>query len=143
MKIVFILLFISFNIFASNIDNFAKEMNFQRDYNTALTKAKKENKMLVMILSADYCPWCRKFERKVLSSSLVKSRLNTEVITLVVDNKYDINLFPKKFRTRFTPLVIFINPQNESILVKSANYVKKREFLSILDNAKKIYKANK
>ncbi len=143
MKTLFFLLFFSLSIFADNIDNYAKEMNFQRDYKTALAKAKKENKMLVMILSSDYCPWCRKFERKTLSSSLVKSRLDKRVITLLVDKKYDAHLFPKKFKTTLTPLVFFINPKDESILSQHAGYVKKREFVSILDNAQKLYKASK
>ena len=41
----------------------------------------------MMVLGADYCPWCRKFERKVLSSKLVNSYINAEVITLIVDKK--------------------------------------------------------
>ncbi len=143
MKILFILLFVGLNLFAANIDNYAKEMNFQRDYNTALKKAKKENKVLAMVLSADYCPWCRKFERKTISSTLVKEKLNNDFVTLVVDSKYDINSFPKKFQTGYTPFVNFINPNDESILEQSAGYVKKKDFLSTLNQAEKIYKESK
>lgn len=142
MKSLFILLFISLSIFANNIDNYAKEMNFQRDYNTALTKAKKENKILVMVLSADYCPWCRKFERKVLSSKLIKPKLDKEFVTLVVDNKYDIDSFPEKFRTQYTPLAFMINPNNEDIIKQSAGYVKKNAFLIKLESAQKLFKEN-
>ena len=142
MKILF-LVFFSLNLFASHIDDFSKEMNFHRDYNTALTQAKQENKLLVMILSADYCPWCRKFENKTLKYTLIHTRLNNEVITLVVDKKYDIKSFPKKFKTQFTPRVFFINPHKESILSDSSGYIKKKEFLKLLDQAKANYKASK
>lgn len=143
MKTLLLLVFINLSVFAAHIDDYAKEMNFQRDYNTALVQAKKENKILVMVLGADYCPWCRKFERKTLSSKLIKPKLNNEVITLVVDKKFDIDSFPKKFRTNYTPMVFFINPKDESIIEDTVGYMKKKDFLSALNNAQKLYKDKK
>lgn len=143
MKNLLILFLLNFTLFAANIDEFAKEMDILRDYDSALSKAKKENKVLVMIMSADSCPWCRKFENKTLKSSLVKPHLNTEVISLLVDKKYDKESYPSKFTTSFTPRVFFINPHNEKILTQSAGYIKKKEFLKYLNNAKQLFKAVK
>ncbi|MDQ7043925.1 MAG: thioredoxin family protein [Sulfurimonas sp.] len=139
MKKIVILLLLSLTLFGANVDEFAKEMGFERDYNTALSKAKKENKLLMMVLGADYCPWCRKFERKTLNSSLLKSRLQTEVVTLVVDKKFDIKTFPSKFQTQFTPKVFFINPKDESIILDTTGYIKKKHFAENLDNAIALY----
>ncbi|MDQ7066673.1 MAG: thioredoxin family protein [Sulfurimonas sp.] len=139
MKKIIILLLLSLTLFGANVDEFAKEMGFERDYNTALSKAKKENKLLMMVLGADYCPWCRKFERKTLNSSLLKSRLQTEVVTLVVDKKFDIKTFPSKFQTQFTPKVFFINPKDESIILDTTGYIKKKHFAENLDNAIALY----
>jgi hypothetical protein len=119
---------------------FAKDMNFERDYNTALSKAKSENKVLMMVLSSDYCPWCRKFENKTLSSKLIKPRLDTEVISLVVDKKFDVDSYPTKFKTQFTPVVFFIDPKDESILNQSRGYIKKKESSDTLDYALFLYK---
>ncbi|MBL6973566.1 MAG: thioredoxin family protein [Sulfurimonas sp.] len=142
MKTLFLLLF-SLTLFAAHIDNFAKEMNFHRDYNTALSQAKKENKMLVMVLGADYCPWCRKFENKTLNSALVKPYLQKEVITLVVDKKFDIESFPKKFTTQYTPRVFYINPSNEDILHDTFGYIKKKDFMKDLQKAQDTLKIAK
>ena len=142
MKALFLLLF-SLTLFAAHIDNFAKEMNFHRDYNTALSQAKKENKVLVMVLSADYCPWCRKFENKTLNSTLVKPRLDSEVITLIVDRKFDIESFPKKFTTDYTPRVFYINPTNEEILHDTFGYIKKKNFIQDLQTAQDNLKMTK
>ncbi len=139
MKNILILLFLSLSLFGANVDDFAEEMDFERDYKTALVKAKQENKILMMVLGADYCPWCRKFERKTLNSSLLKSRLQTEVITLVVDKKFDIKTFPKQFRTQFTPKVFFINPKDETIILDTIGYIKKNLFAENLDNAIALY----
>lgn len=142
MKTLFLLLF-SLTLFAAHIDNFANEMNFHRDYNTALSQAKKENKMLVMVLGADYCPWCRKFENKTLNSALVKPYLQKEVITLVVDKKFDIESFPKKFTTQYTPRVFYINPSNEDILHDTFGYIKKKDFMKDLQKAQDTLKIAK
>ncbi|MDF1876224.1 thioredoxin family protein [Sulfurimonas sp. SAG-AH-194-L11] len=139
MKKIIILLLLSLTLFGANVDNFAKEMGFERDYKTALTKAKQENKLLMMVLGADYCPWCRKFERKTLNSSLLKSRLQTQVVTLIVDKKFDIESFPEKFRTQFTPKVFFINPKDESVILDTTGYIKKKHFAERLDTAIELY----
>ena len=138
-KIVLLLLF-TLSLFASNVDKYAKEMGFERDYKTAIAKAKVANKPLMMILGSDYCPWCRKFERKTLSSTLVKNYLDKEMITLVVDKKYDKQSFPKEFQTRITPRIFFINPSEEKSFFQTVGYVKKTEFLQELKGIKKLYK---
>lgn len=141
MKKLLILLLLGLTLFGSNIDEFAKDMNFERDYDTALSKAKKENKVLMMVLSSNYCPWCRKFENKTLSSKLIKSKLDKEVISLVVDKNFDEGDFPAKFKTQFTPRVFFINPKDESILNESRGYIKKKDFLEYLDDANEYYQS--
>lgn len=138
MKLTLSLLLLTLTLFGANIDNFAKEMQLHRDYKTALTQAKKENKPLMMVLGADYCPWCRKFEHKVLSSKFVKPRLHSDFVTLVVDKKFDVDTFPTKFRTQFTPRVFFINPKDESILLDTVGYVQRKDFSAKMDEAIKL-----
>ena len=142
MKIVLALLIFGLTLFAAHVDEYAKEMGFERDYKTALAKAKKANKPLMMVLGADYCPWCRKFERKTLSSSLIKPYLKKEVVTLIVDKKYDIESFPKEFRTSFTPKVFFINPSTQKSFYETTAYMKKKDFYEELEIMKEFYKAN-
>jgi len=141
MKTLLTLLLLTPTLFGAHVDEYAKEMGFERDYKTALAKAQKDNKPLMMILGADYCPWCRKFERKTLSSKKVLAFMREEVITLIVDKRYDIESFPKKFRTSFTPKVFFINPQTNKSFYQTVGYVKKKDFLEELENMNDFYKA--
>ncbi|MDB2562468.1 thioredoxin family protein [Sulfurimonas sp.] len=143
MKTLLVLLLLNFTLFGAHIDRFAQEMKFERDYNTALEKAKKENKVLMMVLSADYCPWCRKFENKTLKSKLLQAQLDQDVISLVVDKKFDMKTFPEKFKTQFTPKVFFINPKDENILHETIGYVKKKEFSNALHDATSLFKDTK
>ena len=140
MKKLVMLLALSLALFGANVDNFAKEAGFERDYKTALAKAKKENKLLMMVLGADYCPWCRKFERNTLSSELVMPRAKEEFVTLVVDKKFDIESFPKEFQTQLTPKVFFIDPKSGKSIHETTGYIKKKEYVKDLDKAKKLFR---
>lgn len=140
MKNLFVIMFLTLSLFGANVDEYAKEMGFERDYKTAIAKAKAEKKPLMMVLGADYCPWCRKFERKVLSSKSVSSYISTETVTLIVDKKYDIKTFPKEFQTNITPRVFFIDPKSEKSFYQTAGYVKKKEYLKKLQEMTKLYK---
>lgn len=141
MKKLLTLLLLTLTLFGANIDKFASEMGFERDYKSALAKAKKENKPLMMVLGADYCPWCRKFERKTLSSKLIKPELEKEVITLVVDKKFDIESFPKKFQTQLTPRVFFIDPKDGESFYESVGYIKRKAYMQKLQEMKKLYRS--
>ena len=140
MKKLLTILLLTLTLFGAKVDEFATEMGFERDYKTALAKAKKENKPLMMVLGADYCPWCRKFERKTLSSKLIKPKLDKEVITLVVDKKFDIKSFPKEFQTQLTPRVFFIDPNTGKSFYQTVGYVKKKKYLTELQEMQKLYK---
>jgi thioredoxin-related protein len=140
MKKIITILLLSLTLFGANVDDFAKEMGFFRDYKTALIEAEKENKPLMMVLGADYCPWCRKFERNTLSTKMIKTFLDKEVVTLIVDKKYDIDSFPKEFQTQLTPRVFFIDPRSQKSFYDTTGYVKKKEYLKDLEAMKKLYR---
>jgi thioredoxin-related protein len=137
-KILLILLFIC-SLFAAEIDEYAKEMNFYRDYDLALVEAKKANKPIMLVIVADYCPWCRKLERRTLASDEIKARLH-EVVSVIMDQKYDADRFPKMFLTPRKPTVFFINPNTDEHFYESIGYVKKDEFADTLDEVKKEFK---
>lgn len=142
MKKILTLCLLTLTLFGAHIDDYASEMGFERDYKTALAKAQKAQKPLMMVLSGDYCPWCRKFERNTLSSKKIKQRLDKEVITLVVDKKFDIENFPAEFQTQLVPKVHFINPKTQKSFYETTGYIKKSEYMKDLNKMSKLYKAN-
>jgi len=139
MKHLLTVLLLVLTLFGANVDEFAVEMGFERDYKTALAKAKAENKPLMMVLGADYCPWCRKFERKTLSSKLIKPELDRSVITLIVDKKFDVKSFPKEFQTQLTPRVFFIDPKDGKSFYETVGYVKRKVYLRDLEKMLTLY----
>jgi len=127
MKKTLLILLLTCSLFAAEIDEFAKEMNFFRDYDLALVEAKKTDKPLMLVIVADYCPWCRKLERRTLASDEIKARLN-EVVSVIMDQKYYSDKFPKMFLTPRKPSVFFINPITCVRFYESIGFVKKDEF---------------
>jgi len=139
MKNILLILLISCSMFASEIDEYAKEMNFFRNYDLALQEAKKTDKPIMLVIVADYCPWCRKLERQTLGSDEIQARLH-EVVSVIMDQKYDAERFPKMFLTPRKPTVFFINAKTGEHFYESIGYVKKDEFAQTLDEVKMEFK---
>lgn len=140
MRLLLVLSMLVLSLYGAHVDEYAKKMGFERDYKTALAKAKAANKPLMMVLGADYCPWCRKFERKTLNSELVKPVLDKELVSLVVDKKFDKESFPEKFQTQLTPRVFFIDPKTGESFYETAGYVKKKQYKQKLSEMLTKYK---
>jgi len=143
MKIVLILLTVLSLCWSAQIDEFASEVTYERDYQVALKKAKDENKPLMLVLVGDYCPWCKKFERKTLKSSEVRAEVQKNFVGLVMDKYKDKGSYPKGFYAPVIPAVYFIDPKNEKSVLETVAYMKKREFLSNAEDALSIFEEGK
>jgi len=135
MKILMILLTFFTLAFSAQIDEFATEVSYERDYNKALLKAKEQNKVLMLVLVGDYCPWCKKFERKTLKSQEVRDAVAKDFIPVVIDKFKDKGKYPKEFYAPVIPAVYFIDPNTEKSLLETVAYMKKAEFLDNAEDA--------
>jgi len=135
MKILLILLTLFSLGFSAQIDEFATEVAYERDYAKALAIAKKQDKVLMLVLVGDYCPWCKKFERKTLKSQAVRDEVQKNFIPVVMDKYKDKGNYPKAFYAPVIPAVYFIDPKTEKSLLETVAYMKKGEFLENLEDA--------
>ena len=112
-------------------DTFAKDMHYENNYKTALTKAKKVGKPLMMFMTTSYCPWCRKLESRILSQTDIDSTIKKKYIPLTLN--LDKDSYPEKFaKTRFTPIIYIVNSTTEEIEHKFVGYSARDEFLHLL-----------
>ena len=114
-------------------DNFASKMNYETDYATALAKAKKEKKPLMVLMTTNFCPWCRKFEKRLLSQNVTAKKIQEKFIPLV------LNLSEKKFpealgKIAMTPTVYIVNENNETLSNQFVGYSARDEFLYMLNH---------
>ncbi|WP_455755625.1 thioredoxin family protein [Sulfurimonas sp.] len=143
MKIIFLVFVFSFTLFAAHIDEFASNMGYYRDYNKALSQAKKEDKVIMLVIIGDYCPWCRKFERKTLQRAKVAINVQNNFIPLIVDKNYDKDKYPARFSTQIVPTVYYIEPKKEQQLFQSLGYIKRDEYQEQLNGIFKSYQGMK
>lgn len=143
MKILITLLTLFSFIYAAQIDEFAAEVNYLRNYETAIKTAKAQNKLVMLVVVADYCPWCKKFERKTLKDSTVMAKVNEHFVGLVVDKYKDKGKYPQEFAAPLIPAVFFINPKDQKSLFETVAYMKPDEFMENMDYAVSTNKAEK
>jgi len=133
MKYFIFTIFITLTLFSKNI-------NYLNNYEEALKNAKKENKLLYVLITSPSCQWCRKFESTTLKNTLIQDRLNEEFITLHLSLGRD-NI-DKKFKTSPVPRHYFTDTSGE-ILYSALGYRDQALFDSFMDNAQDRYKKNK
>ena len=135
MKIILITLLLSFSLFGAKIDDFASQVKYFRDYDTAFLKAKEENKPLMLVIVKDDCAWCKKFERSTLANEKVKQKV-LDVVPVIIDQKHEKDKFPKKYSAMLFPTVYFIDTKKDKKIYKFIGYVRKNDFLNILKDIK-------
>jgi thioredoxin-related protein len=110
---------------------FAKEHKYEIEYKKAVEKAKKENKQLMFVMVANFCPWCIKFEKKVLSDKNLNDQIHKKYVPLILNREE--GAFPKKFDAPLIPTVFFVDPKDESIKIKSVGYHNRFKFINIIN----------
>lgn len=113
-----------------NEDNFASEMQYETNFDEAMKKSKKLQKNIMLVLVSNYCPWCRKFEQRVLLKNEVNEQIQKNYIPLILNREKDP--FPKEFDTGFTPIVHFIDYKTQKSYKNVVGYNNKDEFTYIL-----------
>jgi thioredoxin-related protein len=140
MKLLVALLTLAFSLWAANIDDFAASMQYHRDYASALPQAKKEHKLIMLVLVSDYCPWCRKMEHKTLESDMVRALVKERFVPVIVDRNLDKARYPAKYDVPRIPTIFFIDPVSEEHLYESIAYVKRQEFLKTLEEVDQTFR---
>lgn len=143
MKILIALLTLFSFIYAAQIDEFATEVTYLRNYEMAIKMAKEQNKIVMLVVVADYCPWCKKFERKTLKDSTVMTKVNENFVGIVIDKYKDKGTYPEEFLTPVIPVVFFIEPKERKVLTKTVAYMKPDEFIKNMNEAMRLYKMEK
>ncbi len=141
MKILLSLFLVVLSLFGrADLDEYAHKMGFERNYYTALSKAKEEHQPLMLIVTKPECPWCDRLEDKTLTNSKVHKRLLKEAITVLVYKDFDEDDYPAQiFQTPFSPRTFFIDPQTQKTLLIINGYVNVNKFLQKLNTLKTLW----
>ena len=131
MKYLLLAVLTTLSLSASDIAEFAKGMSYETDYKVALQKAKKSNKQVMFVMVTNYCPWCRKFEKRTLVKDEVNEIVQSKYIPLILNREK--GEYPKQFYTKRIPVVMFIDANKEEKIRESLGYKKVKEFVEELN----------
>ncbi len=130
MKKLFVLMLLATLAFAQSYKEFAAKQGYETDYKTAIAKAKMEKKDLLFVLVANYCPWCKKLEKRRLSKVQMNDLIHKKFVPLILNREeHD---FPKQFESPVIPMIYIINYKDEKIEKKSMGFVEISEALKKL-----------
>jgi thioredoxin-related protein len=127
-------------LFASHVDDFAKAMSYSQEYNSALSEAKKQDKVVMLLVVSNTCPWCRKFERETLEHATIDAIIKADFIPVIMEKNVDKAKFPKKYHAQRIPTVYFIDPNTEDLLFESMGFVRMGEYKETLEDIAKDHK---
>mgnify|MGYP000023318076 FL=1 len=129
MKIFLTLIVMVYTLIAAVAEESAMLLDYETDYKTAITKAKKEHKMVLMVIVQDPCPYCDKLVHKTLNTPCAQRRMKNYV-PLIVDKHGE---FPKQFKPPFIPMSYIVDPNSEEITFKIVGSISVKEYLHDLD----------
>ena len=132
MKLFFLSLLLGYSLMASDALEAAKKLGVESNYATAVEKAQKENKMLVMVIVKKHCRWCDKIIDKTLSDPQVKEKLEKDYVTLVIDKD---GAFPNDFKENFFPSIFYIDAVTQKSVYENVGYVGAKCFMNDLAGA--------
>jgi len=120
MKLLLLASLLVIQLFGKSYTEFANKMNYEINYETALKKAKEEQKDIMFLVVSNFCPWCQKLEKLVLSKDKYDKPIHDKYIPLILNK--DEGKFPKKFETPFIPTVYFVDYNTGDIKKKVIGY---------------------
>ena len=100
-------------LFTFTVAVLANGLHFEHNFNKALKKARDENRDVMMMYSATWCPECNYMKEVVFKDKKVVNYINSHFIVLGLDIQKD--KLPKGFNFMGIPTFFFINKDAKQI----------------------------
>jgi len=112
-------------------ETFDKDMEYENDYKVALSKARKENKDLMVFMTTAYCPWCRKLENRILSQGHIDKKVKANHVPVMLN--FDEKKFPKNLeKISVVPTLYVVDATTEVIKETFVGFSSRNMFLNYL-----------
>jgi len=120
------LLFMSTHLFADIV--------WQKDLTTAFELAKKEHKVVMLMVEGEHCRWCKKMKHRTLSDEAVSTRLKPYILVKVMQE--DENAVKDLPMINGVPTIFFMTP-DKKVIETVVGYFGIEDFLSYIDDVEK------
>jgi thiol-disulfide isomerase/thioredoxin len=112
-------------------EDFANMMKYETVYSVARKKAKEVKKPLMIFMTTNFCPWCRKLESRVLSKADINAKIHAKYVPVMLN--FDEKKFPKVLhKNGLTPTLYIVDSESQKVIDKFIGYSAKDAFLHTL-----------
>lgn len=112
---------------------YAEEINFEKgSYSEVLSKAKSENKNIMIDFFTDWCKWCVELDNVVYKDKYVAGYANQNLVNWKIDaEKGEGTELAERYKIKGYPTIVFVDPDGEEI-DRIVGYLKPQEFLQAI-----------
>lgn len=105
------------NVFAQN-----RQINFEsRDWDAALLKARRENKLIFLDCHTSWCGPCKNLAANVFTKDIVADFYNKHFVNIALDMEKDVDgvRLAKEYNPSAYPTLLFIDPYTRLVVYKA------------------------
>ena len=101
----------------------AHSVQFKKEIAEAIRTGKEQKKPVFVVFHADWCGWCHKLDKDVLSNVEFSAYMDANFVSIKIDTEesYGENL-AKHYGVKGLPAMLFLNPENGKLLGKIPGY---------------------
>ncbi len=112
----------------------ADGVNWERNFDQALQKAKAGTKLVMVDIYTDWCGWCKKLDRDVYTNAQVEEKLAKDFVSAKINPEKDSNnaQLARQFGTRGYPHIVFADADGKKV-AEIRGYVAPADFLKQLE----------
>jgi thioredoxin-related protein len=130
MNKILLLLCLTILAFGSDYKDFAQKMGYETSYKQALERAKEEDKDVMVLTISNFCPWCSKLEKRVLSKDEVDTIVKAKFIPVIL-NKEEKKL-PHNYAAPIVPTLYLVKPKKEEVYDTQVGYLNKVDMIKFI-----------
>jgi len=123
-------------LMAVNAEQAAKSLGYGTSYAEALKKAKKEDKMVMLIIVKEHCRYCEKLVKKTLVHPEVEIEAEA-FVPVIMEQDSDL---PEALSPKRVPMTFFIDPKTEKSVWEVIGFEESMEFVRSMEEAKTLQK---
>ena len=112
----------------------AFSLSWEKNIDTALSKAKAEHKTLMVFVEGEHCSWCKKMKHRTILDDAVEKRLVKFVLVEVM--REDVKAMTHLPSVRGVPTIFFMKA-DKTVLEEVIGYFNVEDFLSYIDDVEK------
>jgi len=109
-------------------EQFSSAMGYEREYDKAISIAKKENKDLFIIEVSEGCPFCHRLVDTILTKDSIREYINKKYVKLLINRDTDKNV-PKTLLRPFSPVTFIIDAKSGQIIDEVDGWMEEDNYL--------------